>query len=78
MKKNKGDFIMQIKLSYFRNSGKKFGESEYNTNQEKMTAIVNEVRGLKINNSLPGTKEIDVLVLVEAEIENEMKSHLVM
>lgn len=69
---------MKVKLSYFRNSGKKFGESEYNTEETKMTSIVNEVRGLKINNTLPGIKELDVIVLVEAEVENELKSHLVM
>ncbi|MFR5266815.1 hypothetical protein [Clostridium sp.] len=69
---------MKVKLSYFRNSGKKFGESEYNTEETKMASIVNEVRGLKINNTLPGIKELDVIVLVEAEVENELKSHLVM
>lgn len=68
---------MKVKLSYFRNSGKKFGEGEYNTEETKMTSIVNEVRGLKINNTLPGIKELDVIVLVEAEVENELKSHLV-
>ncbi len=69
---------MKVKLSYFRNSGKKFGESEYNTEETKMASIVNEVRGLKTNNTLPGIKELDVIVLVEAEVENELKSHLVM
>lgn len=68
---------MKIKLSYFRNSGKKFGEAHYNTEETKMSAIVNEIRGLKIKNTLPEIKELDVIVLVEAEIDNEQKSHLV-
>lgn len=68
---------MQIKLTYFRNSGKKFGQCDYTTENNKITTIVNEIRGLKIKNTLPETKEIDVIVLVQCEIDGQELAHLV-
>lgn len=57
----------EVKLTYFKQSGKYYSEGRYETNKEYMYQIVEEVKMLNIEEDLPDigkTSEFSILVTV--------------
>lgn len=57
----------KVSLTYFKSTGKYYTEGEYETTEEWMFKILDEVKQMKADNKLPGINGSDFIIHIDVE-----------